>query len=295
MSAAGTIRACRRLPACAGAACHRRAIRDFVKTHRRRQGDSVVDMGMLEFSIREHLNKTARRRMAVLRPLKIVIGNYPEGRSEEIEALNHPEDANAGTRRIAFGRELFIERDDFMENPPKKFFRLSPGSEVRLRYAYFITCREVVKKRRRRGDRAALHLRLRDQRGNAPDGRKVKATMHWVSAAEAVAAEVSALPIRCSCAPTRMPAISSPSSIRNPAKSSWTRASSLHWPKKTPARRCSSNVRVTSAAIRTRHPIGWCSIARSDCATAGPRSPAARAKARLRFPQAPSSRRSRLG
>ena len=145
---------------------------------------------MLEFSIREHLNKTAQRRMAVLRPLKVVIENYPEGQSEELEAVNHPEDASAGTRRIRFGRELFIERDDFMENPPKKFFRLSPGTEVRLRYAYFITCREVVK------NAAGEVIELRctydpaTKGGNAPDGRKVKATMHWVSAADAVPAEV---------------------------------------------------------------------------------------------------------
>ena len=128
--------------------------------------------------------------MAVLRPLKVVIENFPEGGSEEVEAVNHPEDASAGTRRIRFGRELFIERDDFMENPPKKFFRLAPGREVRLRYAYFITCREVVK------DQAGEVIELRctydpaTKGGNAPDGRKVKATMHWVSAADAVPAEV---------------------------------------------------------------------------------------------------------
>jgi glutaminyl-tRNA synthetase len=154
------------------------------------KANSVVDVGMFEFSIREHLNKTAQRRMAVLRPLKVVIENYPEGQSEEVDAVNHPEDESAGTRRIRFGRELFIERDDFMENPPKKFFRLSPGAEVRLRYAYFITCREVVK------DAAGEVVELRcsydpaTRGGNAPDGRKVKATMHWVSAADSVPAEV---------------------------------------------------------------------------------------------------------
>jgi glutaminyl-tRNA synthetase len=150
----------------------------------------VVDVAMLEFSIREHLNRTAQRRMAVLRPLKVVIENYPEGQSEDVEAVNHPEDASAGTRRVRFGRELFIEREDFMENPPKKFFRLSPGAEVRLRYAYFITCREVVK------NAAGEVIELRctydpaTKGGNAPDGRKVKATMHWVSAPDAVPAEV---------------------------------------------------------------------------------------------------------
>jgi len=166
------------------------AIRDFVKRIGVAKANSVVDVGMLEFSIRERLNKTAPRRMAVLRPLKIVIENYPEGQSEEVEAVNHPEDAGAGTRRMRFGRALFIERDDFMEDPPKKFFRLAPGREARLRYAYFITCREVVK------DQAGEVVELRctydpaTKGGNAPDGRKVKATLHWVSAAAAVPAEV---------------------------------------------------------------------------------------------------------
>ena len=140
------------------------AIRDFVKRIGVAKANSIVDVAMFEFSIREHLNKTAERRMAVLRPLKVVIENYPEGAGEELEAVNHPENPAAGTRRIHFGRELFIERDDFMENPPKKFFRLSPGAEVRLRYAYFITCREVVKNAAGDDHRTALHLRSRDQR-----------------------------------------------------------------------------------------------------------------------------------
>jgi glutaminyl-tRNA synthetase len=166
------------------------AIRDFVKRIGVAKANSVVDMAMLEFSIREHLNKTAARRMAVLRPLKVVIENYPEGKAEEVEAANHPEDTAAGTRRIRFGRELFIERDDFMENPPKKFFRLSPGTEVRLRYAYFITCREV--KKNAAGEVVELRCSYdpATKGGNAPDGRKVKATLHWVSAADAVPAEV---------------------------------------------------------------------------------------------------------
>src|SRR5881227_2391264 len=166
------------------------AIRDFVKRIGVAKSNSVVDAGMLEFSIREHLNKTAPRRMAVLRPLKIVIENYPEGKTEELDAANHPDDPAAGTRRIRFGRELFIERDDFMENPPKKFFRLSPGAEVRLRYAYFITCREVVKNAA--GDIVELRCIYypATRGGNAPDGRKVKATIHWVSATDSVAAEV---------------------------------------------------------------------------------------------------------
>ena len=166
------------------------AIREFVKRIGVAKANSVVDVGMLEFSIREVLNKTALRRMAVLRPLKVVIENYPEGQIEEIEAVNHPDDPAAGKRTIKFGRELYIERDDFMENPPKKFFRLSPGNEVRLRYAYFITCREVVK------NAAGEVIELRctydpaTKGGNAPDGRKVKATMHWLSASHSVPAEI---------------------------------------------------------------------------------------------------------
>jgi glutaminyl-tRNA synthetase len=166
------------------------AIREFVKRIGVAKANSVVDVGMLEFCIREELNRTALRRMAVLRPLKVVIENYPEGKLEELEAVNHPDDPARGTRRIAFGRELYIERDDFMENPPKKFFRLSPGSEVRLRYAYFIKCHDVVK------NAAGEVVELRctydpaTRGGNAPDGRKVKATMHWLSAARSRPAEI---------------------------------------------------------------------------------------------------------
>jgi glutaminyl-tRNA synthetase len=166
------------------------AIRDFVKRIGVAKANSTVDMAMLEFSIREHLNKIAQRRMAVLRPLKVVIENYPEGAGEDVEAVNHPEDASAGTRRVRFGRELFIERDDFMENPPKKFFRLSPGTEVRLRYAYFITCREVVKNAAGEVTELKCTYDPATKGGNSPDGRKVKATMHWVSAPDSIAAEV---------------------------------------------------------------------------------------------------------
>jgi glutaminyl-tRNA synthetase len=166
------------------------ALREFVKRIGVAKANSVVDVGMLEFCIREELNRTAQRRMAVLRPLKVVIENYPEGRVEELEAINHPDDPAAGTRKIAFSRELYIERDDFMENPPKKFFRLSPGNEVRLRYAYFIKCTGVIK------NEAGEVVELRctydpaTRGGNAPDGRKVKATMHWLPAAQSVPAEV---------------------------------------------------------------------------------------------------------
>jgi glutaminyl-tRNA synthetase len=166
------------------------AIREFVKRIGVAKANSVVDVGMLEFCIRELLNKTALRRMAVLRPLKVVIENYPEGQVEELDAINHPDDPAAGTRKIAFGRELYIERDDFMENPPKKFFRLSPGSEVRLRYAYFIRCREAIK------NAAGEIVELRctydpaTKGGNTPDGRKVKATMHWLPSAQSIPAEI---------------------------------------------------------------------------------------------------------
>jgi glutaminyl-tRNA synthetase len=166
------------------------ALRDFVRRIGVAKANSVVDVQMLDFSIRETLNKTALRRMAVLRPLKVVIENYPEGQGEELEAVNHPDDAAAGTRKLRFGREIYIEQDDFMENPPKKFFRLSPGTEVRLRYAYFLTCREVVKN----ASGEIVELRCSydpaTRGGNAPDGRKVKATIHWVSAKDAVSAEV---------------------------------------------------------------------------------------------------------
>jgi glutaminyl-tRNA synthetase len=166
------------------------AIRDFVKRIGVAKANSVVDANLLDFSIREVLNKSAMRRMAVLRPLKVVIENYPEGQIEELDAVNHPDDPTAGSRKIAFGREIYIERDDFMENPPKKFFRLSPGAEVRLRYAYFITCREAVK------NAAGEIIELRcsydpaTRGGNAPDGRKVKGTIHWVSVAAAKPVEV---------------------------------------------------------------------------------------------------------
>jgi glutaminyl-tRNA synthetase len=166
------------------------ALREFVRQIGVAKANSIVDVAMFEHAVRDVLNHTALRRMAVLRPLKVVITNYPEGQGEELDAANHPEDAAAGARRVRFGRELYVERDDFMENPPKKFFRLSPGREVRLRYAYFITCREVVK------DAAGEPVELRctydpaTRGGNAPDGRKVQATLHWVGAADAVPAEV---------------------------------------------------------------------------------------------------------
>jgi glutaminyl-tRNA synthetase len=166
------------------------AIRDFVKRIGVAKANSVVDAAMFDFSVREALNKTALRRMAVLRPLKVVIENYPEGQVEELDAANHPEDAGAGSRKIKFGRELYVEHDDFMENPPKKFYRLSPGKEVRLRYAYFITCKEVVKNAAGEVTELICTYDPATRGGNAPDGRKVQATIHWASAAHSVEAEV---------------------------------------------------------------------------------------------------------
>jgi glutaminyl-tRNA synthetase len=166
------------------------AIREFIRRVGVARAYSIVDMAMFEHTIREELNRTAQRRMAVLRPLKLVIENYPEGQTETLEAINHPDDPAAGTRPITFGRELYVEREDFMENPPKKFYRLSPGREVRLRYGYFVTCQSVVK------DDAGEVVELRctydpaSRGGNSPDGRKVQATLHWVAAADARPAEI---------------------------------------------------------------------------------------------------------
>jgi glutaminyl-tRNA synthetase len=152
--------------------------------------EGMVDVALLEHAVREDLNKTAQRVMGVLNPLKVVITNYPEGQVDMMEAVNNPEDESAGKREVPFTREIYIERDDFMEDPPRKFFRLSPGNEVRLRYAYFITCTDVIKGEN--GEITELHCTYdpASRGGNSPDGRKVKATLHWVSATENVEAEV---------------------------------------------------------------------------------------------------------
>jgi len=167
-----------------------RAIREFCDAVGVAKRENLIDLANLEFHVRQTLNREVPRRMGVLRPLKIVIENYPEGDEELLEAVNNPEDASAGSRSVPFSRELYIERDDFLEDPPKKFFRLAPGREVRLRYAYFITCREVVK------DEAGDIVELRcsydpaTRGGDSPDGRKVKGTLHWVSAAHSIPAEL---------------------------------------------------------------------------------------------------------
>jgi len=153
--------------------------------------NSIVDIAVLENSIRQELNRTAPRKMAVLRPLKLVITNYPEGKTEELDAVNNPEDPSAGARKVPFGRELYIEEDDFREVPPPKFFRLSPGKEVRLRYAYFVKCTDVVKDPNTgKVTEVRCTYDPATRGGDAPDGRKVKATLHWVSAKHAVDADV---------------------------------------------------------------------------------------------------------
>jgi len=166
------------------------AIRDFCKKVGVTKFDGVTQIVELENSLREDLNRRAMRVMGVLRPLKVVITNYPEGQTEELDAINNPEDETAGKRKVPFSRELFIEQSDFMEDPPKKFFRLAPGKEVRLRYGYFITCTDVIKDAD--GNVVELHCTYDPETrgGSAPDGRKVKGTIHWVAAATAIQAEV---------------------------------------------------------------------------------------------------------
>src|SRR5262249_47559496 len=151
---------------------------------------SITDMALLEHTVRDEFNRTAARRLVVLRPIKVVLTNYPEGKLEELEAINNPEDANAGIRKIPFGRELYIERDDFMESPPKKYFRLRPDGEVRLKYAYIIKCEEVVKDDAGNVTELRCSVDLDSKSGGPTAGRKVKGTIHWVSAAHAIDAEV---------------------------------------------------------------------------------------------------------
>ena len=167
------------------------SIRDFSNRIGVSKKDSMIEIAQLEHCLREDLNKRAPRVMAVLRPLRVVIDNYPEGQDEELDAVNNPEDASMGMRKVPFSRVLYIEQDDFREEPPKKFFRLAPGREVRLRYAYFITCVSVVKDEQT-GEIIELHCTYdpATKGGDSPDGRKVKATLHWVSAAHAIDAEV---------------------------------------------------------------------------------------------------------
>ncbi len=166
------------------------SIRNFCALIGVNKFNSTIDIALLEHCLREDLNKTSPRIMAVLNPLKVVIDNYPDGKTEMLDAVNNPEDPSAGSRKVPFSKVLYIERDDFMENPPKKFFRLAPGREVRLRYAYFITCTNVVKDKD--GKIIELHCTYdpATRGGDAPDGRKVKSTLHWLSAKDAIKAEV---------------------------------------------------------------------------------------------------------
>ncbi|MBL7157513.1 MAG: glutamine--tRNA ligase/YqeY domain fusion protein [Candidatus Omnitrophica bacterium] len=167
------------------------SIRNFCEHIGVARFDSIIDLVVLENSIREELNKKAERVMAVLRPLKVIIDNYPEDKTEQFDAINNPEDAGMGTRKIPFSREIFIERDDFCENPPKKFFRLSPGKEVRLRYAYFIKCVNIIKDEKK-DEIKEIHCTYdpKTRGGDSPDGRKIKGTLHWVSARHAARGEV---------------------------------------------------------------------------------------------------------
>jgi glutaminyl-tRNA synthetase len=170
--------------------CTPESIRDFCARIGVAKKENVIDVAQLEHSVREDLNRRAPRVMAVLRPLKVVITNYPEGQVEEVDVINNPEDPTAGTRKVPFSRVLYIEQDDFLEDPPKKFFRLSPGREVRLRCAYFIRCTAVIKDER--GEVTELHCTYdpATRGGDSPDGRRVKATLHWVSSAHAIGADV---------------------------------------------------------------------------------------------------------
>ncbi len=166
------------------------SIRSFCEQVGVAKRQNVIDIAMLEHAVRDDLNSRALRRLAVLKPLKVVIENYPEGQTEVLDAINNPEDPGAGTRKLPFSRELYIERDDFMEDPPRKFFRLAPGREVRLRYGYFITCTEVIKDDMDEVVELRCTFDPETRGGQAPDGRKVRGTIHWVSAEHAVNAEV---------------------------------------------------------------------------------------------------------
>ena len=170
--------------------CSPESITNFCRLIGVNKFNSTIDIALLEHCIRENLNKTSPRVMAILKPLKVIIDNYPQDKVEHLEAVNNPEDPAAGTREVPFSRELFIEQEDFMENPPKKFFRLAPGREVRLRYAYFITCTNVVKDSNGRITELHCTYDPATRGGDAPDGRKAKSTLHWVSAPHALTAEV---------------------------------------------------------------------------------------------------------
>ena len=241
------------------------AIRRFADEVGVAKRENVVDVGLLEFFVREDLNKRAPRAMAVLRPLKVVLENYPgRPRLEQMDVVNNPEDPAAGTRKVPFSRVIYIEQDDFREDPPKKFFRLAPGREVRLRNAYLVTCQSVVK------NDAGEIVELRctydpaTRGGDAPDGRKVKATLHWVSAAHAVDAEVRLYDRLFTRRDSRRRRHGLPDADESEfARSRDVARSSNHrWPPRRPARAISSNASATSAPIPTRSPARPCSTGR---------------------------------
>ena len=248
-------------------------IRDFATMIGVAKADSIVEIGQLEYAVRNVLNRTAPRRFAVLDPLKVVIENYPEGQIEEMDVPNNPEDPAAGIAAGAFTRELWIERDDFMEEPPPKFFRLAPGREVRLRAAYFVTCHEVVKDATGRVVELRCTYDPATRGGDAPDGRRPKATLHWLSAAHAAAG--------------RGPALRPPLQRPDPGRgrgdlfadlnpdSERCCASCLVEPasrRRRSARPCSSSGWATSASTPTRRRARSSSTARSRSRTRGPRS-----------------------
>ena len=275
--AAGTIRACRRFPASAAAATRRRRSAISAPPSAFPRPTASIELGLLEHYVREDLNKRAARVMAVLRPLRVVIDNYPEGQVEEMEAVNNPEDPAAGTRKVPFSRVLYIEQDDFREDPPKQYYRLSPGREVRLRYGYFITCTERGEERARRGGRDPLHLRSgHARRQYAPDGRKVKSTIHWVSAAHAVDAEVRLYDNLFTKENPNETAEGedftvnlNPNSLEDADR---LQAGAVAGGCRRTRAAISSSAWVISASIRTPRPASRSSTARWRCGTRGPRS-----------------------
>ena len=247
------------------------AIRDFCGRIGIAKANSVVQMAQLEDAVRQELNRTAPRVMAVNLPLKVVTENYPEDRVEELEATNNPEDPSAGKRKVPFSRELYIEEADFQENPPKKFFRLAPGREVRLRYAYFLTCRDVIKD----GDGKVVELRCtydpETRGGYAPDGRKVRGTIHWVSARHALPATGASLraPFRCGASRRRARGDGLQGRTRSVRDTREEPRRTEPLPGRPRVRSTSSSAGGTSASIRTRRAEIWSSIGRSGCGTRG--------------------------
>ena len=252
------------------------AIRNFCGAIGVSKTNGMIELGLLEHHVREDLNKRAARVMAVIRPLRVVIDNYPEGQVEEMEAVNNPEDASMGTRKVPFSRVLYIEQEDFREDPPKQYYRLSPGREVRLRYGYFVTCTGAVKNEK--GEVVEIHCTYdpATKGGNAPDGRKVKSTIHWVSAAHAMDAEVRLydnLFTRENPSETKegedFTVNLNPNSLEI-LRGAQTRAF--------PGRRAGRKplpVRTPRLLLRRSrfHPWQtWCSTGRSPCATPGPKS-----------------------